>query len=112
MPTTKSTSYQFRFVESQPDNTDDKLEADMDIAAFLRKPCASDDTDFFQFKEHPFIQGLFKKFNAICTSSAPVERLFSYAGTYKKFNYKLFHFLTFLFDFHRFNTGTKATEYE
>lgn len=108
---TTSTPYQFRFIESQPENTDKKLEVEMDVATFLRKPCANDDSDFFQFHQHPFIEGLFKKFNAICTSSAPVERLFSYAGTCKNLTFELTHHLSILFTFHRFDTGTKATKY-
>lgn len=108
----KTTSYQFRFVESQPHHTDKKIEVEMDIAAFLRKPCAIDETDFFQLHQHPFIEALFKKFNAICTSSAPVERLFSYAGTYKSLNSKSILYLKFVFVFHRFDIGTKASKYE
>lgn len=59
---------------------DKTVEADTDITTFLRKSCAEIEGDFTQLGLHPFVAELFKKFNAICTSSAPVERLFSYAG--------------------------------
>lgn len=76
----KTSSYPFRFVQSEEHITDEKLDAEMDIAAFLRKPCAVSESDLLQLYQHSFVEGLFKKFNAICTSSAPAERLFSYAG--------------------------------
>lgn len=59
---------------------DKMIEAETDITTFLRKPCAENENDLTQLGQHPFVAELFKKFNAICTSSAPVERLFSYAG--------------------------------
>lgn len=59
---------------------DKTIEAEADITTFLRKPCSEIENDFTQLRQHPFVAELFKKFNAICTSSAPVERLFSFAG--------------------------------
>lgn len=79
----KNTSYPFRFVQTVQHGTDKKIEAEMDIAAFLRKPCGNAETDLIQLYQHSFVEKLFKKFNAICTSSAPAERLFSYAGRKK-----------------------------
>lgn len=76
----KNTSYPFRFVQTEEHSTDKKVEAEMDIATFLRKPCAIAETDLIQLYQHSFVEKLFKKFNAVCTSSAPAERLFSYAG--------------------------------
>lgn len=60
--------------------TDKGLEAETDITAFLRKPCAINENEYSQLHQHLFIAEMFKKFNSICTSSAPAERLFSYAG--------------------------------
>lgn len=79
----KNTSYPFRFVHTEEHGTNKKIDAEMDIAAFLRKPCASTETDLIQLYHHSFVERLFKKFNAVCTSSAPAERLFSYAGRKK-----------------------------
>lgn len=59
---------------------DKMIEAETDITAFLRKSCAENENDFTQLGQHLLVAELFKKFNAICTSSAPVERLFSSAG--------------------------------
>lgn len=61
---------------------DKMIEAETDITAFLRKPCAENEGDFTQLGQHPIVAESFKKFNAICTSSAPVERLFSFAGKF------------------------------
>lgn len=77
-------SYQFRFVDSNENEIDKKIGADMDIASFLRKPCSTCETDVIQLQEHPYVKEIFKKFNAVCTSSAPSERLFSCAGEYHK----------------------------
>lgn len=61
---------------------DNEIEAETDITAFLKKACAQKENDLSQLHQHSFVVELFKKFNAICTSSAPVERLFSFAGNY------------------------------
>lgn len=83
--TMKNTSYPFRFVQPKEHGNDEKIQVEMDIAEFLRKPCADTETDFIQLYQHSFVEKLFKKFNAICTSSAPAERLFSYAGMKKRY---------------------------
>lgn len=72
--------FQFEFDNSTEYLMDKTIEAETDITSFLRKVCAETEDDFTQLGQHQFVPELFKKFNAICTSSAPVERLFSYAG--------------------------------
>lgn len=75
-------SYPFRFDESQNSFMDRKIEAELDITNFLKKECANDEHDLTQLMQHLIVKELFKKFNAICTSSAAAERLFSQAGKY------------------------------
>lgn len=64
---------------------DKTIEAETDTTTFLRKPCAEIESDFTQLGQHSFVAELFKKFNSICTSSAPSERLFSCAGNSRIF---------------------------
>lgn len=78
----KKKNFDFGLDESMEDLTNKELEAETDITAFLRKSCAANEDDFTQLHQHSFIAELFKKYNSICTSSAPVERLFSYAGMF------------------------------
>lgn len=75
----KSSSYQFRFNETEVHITD-RIDSELDIGTFLRKPCSTSETDLASLRQHQFVERLFRKFNATCTSSAPAERLFSYAG--------------------------------
>lgn len=77
--------FDFDFDDSMDYLLDKTIEAETDITAFLRKSCVEKEDDLTQLDRHPLVAELFKKFNAICTSSAPVERLFSFAG---KFNIK------------------------
>lgn len=77
----KNKGFDFGLDESMKNLVDKELEAETDITAFLRKS-SSDEKDLSQLNQHPFIAELFKKFNAICTSSAPAERLFSQAGMF------------------------------
>lgn len=78
--TSQAISYPFRFVESYQKSLENKVDAEVDITSFLRKSCGTSGDDLIQLHQHPFVVELFKKFNAVCTSSAPAERLFSYAG--------------------------------
>lgn len=78
----KKKSFDFGLNESTENVADKELEAETDITTFLRKSCATNDNDYSQLHQHIFIAELFKKFNVICTSSAPAERLFSFAGMF------------------------------
>lgn len=51
-------------------------EVDSILTNFLQKPCT---TDLNAVKEHELIHKMFIRYNTILPSSAPVERLFSYA---------------------------------
>lgn len=78
----KKKTFDFGLDESTENVADKELEAETDITSFLRKSCAENEEDYSQLHQHSFIAELFKKFNSICTSSAPAERLFSYAGLF------------------------------
>lgn len=81
----------------------------MEITTYLQKQCAGNEHDLNQLEQFPLVKELFKKCNAICTSSAAAERLFSYAG---KFSFKdmIFNdFIVFFVYFHRFDFGTETT---
>lgn len=103
----KKKAFDFGLDESTENLVDKQLEAETDITAFLRKACATDRNDFAQLHQHSFIAELFKKFNAICTSSAPSERLFSIAGMFIQYCYILYKYAQ-TFNFHiasLFDTG-------
>lgn len=66
---------------------DDETTIQMDIMAFLKKPCQDDDDNLLDLKQHPCVQKLFIKYNSINPSSASLRKLFPLSGK------------TFLYDF-------------
>lgn len=56
------------------------LSIEMEILSWLQQPCAEDIHDLSQLHQFPIMKKIFVKFNTPLTSSAPVERLFSFAG--------------------------------
>lgn len=56
------------------------LSIQTEILNFLQQPCTADLNDFGQLHQFPVIKKMFLKYNTILPSSAPVERLFSFAG--------------------------------
>lgn len=59
------------------------LAKEQDVLRFLSTPRSTDENDLVELHHHPSIRKIFLKYNTPITSSAPVERLFSYAGTYE-----------------------------
>lgn len=56
------------------------LSSEMEVLSWLQQPCATEIRDLSQLHQFPLIKDIFIKFNTPLTSSAPVERLFSFAG--------------------------------
>lgn len=76
----KNSRYPFHFVETSDSEFNNKINAEMDITTFLQNPCSNTETDLSQLQKHIYIKKLFKKYNAISTSSAAAERPFSFAS--------------------------------
>lgn len=72
--------FQYRFVDS--DIPQEALAKEQDVLRFLSSPRSSAEPDLFQLNQHPIVRKIFLKYNTPLTSSAPVERLFSYAGKF------------------------------
>lgn len=70
------------FVYDLEENTEStkSLSIEMEILSWLQQPCADDIHDLSQLHKFPIMKKMFVKFNTPLTSSAPVERLFSFAG--------------------------------
>lgn len=73
--------FQYRFMDS--DVPQETLAKEQDVLRFLSSPRSSAERDLFQLNQHPTVRRIFLKYNTPITSSAPVERLFSYAGKFK-----------------------------
>lgn len=58
------------------------LAKEQDVLRFLSSPRSSTERDLFQLNQHPIVRQIFIKYNTPITSSAPVERLFSYGGKF------------------------------
>lgn len=109
----KKKTFDFGLDESTENLANKQLEAETDITAFLRKACATDENDYAQLHQHSFIAELFKKFDAICTSSAPAERLFSYAGMFIQYTPQICSNILFSYCFflYRLDYGTETPFY-
>lgn len=65
------------------DGPQEVLAKEQDVLRFLSTPRSTDESDLMQLHHHPIIRKIFLKYNTPITSSAPVERLFSFGGKYK-----------------------------
>lgn len=57
----------------------------MEIISYLREKCVDDIDDLTVLNQYPLLRKVFIEFNTILPSSAPVERVFSYASEYIRF---------------------------
>lgn len=78
----KKSGFQYRFVDS--DIPQEALVKEQDVLRFLSTPRSTGERDLFLLNQHPIVREIFLKYNTPITSSAPVERLFSYAGKFEK----------------------------
>lgn len=75
-------NHPFRFHEDDHDQRSSQLLIEEEMLSFLRKPCSEDINDLTQLNDAPNVLKLFMKYGCICTSSAPSERLFSFASNF------------------------------
>lgn len=77
----KTNKFKFHFIEpSQRIQYNNENAIRIEVMSFLSSCATDDDSDLKQLDSFPHIRRLFIKYNTILASSAPVERLFSYAA--------------------------------
>lgn len=79
--------FQYRFCDGVSQNAQTELSREsairVEVSTWLGSPEADDERDLSQLERtqaFPNIRALFVKYNTIISSSAPVERLFSFAS--------------------------------
>lgn len=70
-------AFSYEFDETVQEN---KLPVQSEILNYLQLPCTAELDCFSQLNQFPIIKKMFLKYNTALPSSAPVERLFSFAG--------------------------------
>lgn len=85
--------FKYRFNSACAPLVEKRALKEMDVIQFLNAPCAINEHDVKSVKLHPIIGQMFLMYNTPITSSAPVERLFSYGGVCS--DYHMFPIRTF-----------------